>query len=51
LLGTILLTVSGSYVRSNQYKQLLVIVSVSIIFVLAGYLYRDRLLKRLRKKK
>ncbi|OPY07628.1 MAG: TVP38/TMEM64 family inner membrane protein YdjZ [Syntrophus sp. PtaB.Bin001] len=51
LLGTILLTVSGSYVRSNQYKQLLVILSVSIIFVLAGYLYRDRLLKLLRKKK
>jgi len=51
LLGTILLIVSGNCARNNKYLTLLEIVAVSSILVLAGYLYRDRLLELLRKSK
>ena len=49
LFGTILLTLSGSLARNDQYKTLLVIVTVSGILVLAGYVFRDRVLDLLRK--
>jgi uncharacterized membrane protein YdjX (TVP38/TMEM64 family) len=51
LFGTVLLTVSGSCARNNQYGTLLVITVVSGVFVLVGCLYRDRLLELLRKRK
>jgi len=50
-LGTILLTFSGSFARNDQYKALLMIVVVCGILVFAGYLYRDRFLELLIKKK
>jgi uncharacterized membrane protein YdjX (TVP38/TMEM64 family) len=51
LFGTILLSVSGSFARNGQYTTLLVIGTVSGILILAGYLYRDRLMEILKKKK
>jgi uncharacterized membrane protein YdjX (TVP38/TMEM64 family) len=51
LLGTVLLSVSGSNARNNQYGALLGIIAVSGVFILIGYLYREKLLKMLRKRK
>ena len=51
LFGTVLLSVSGSNARNNQYGALLVIIAVSGVFILVGYLYREKLLKMLRKRK
>jgi uncharacterized membrane protein YdjX (TVP38/TMEM64 family) len=50
LLGTVLLSVSGSNARNNQYGALLMIIAVSGVFILVGYLYREKLLEMLRKK-
>ncbi len=51
LFGTILLTVSGSLARNDQYKTLLMIAVVSSILIFVGYLYRNRLLFLIRKLK
>ena len=51
LFGTILLSLSGSYARNNQYTGLLVLLSVSSILALVAYLYREKLLEMIRKKK
>jgi len=51
LLGTVLLSVSGSNARNNQYEALLIIIAVGGVFILVGYLYREKLLGMLRKRK
>jgi uncharacterized membrane protein YdjX (TVP38/TMEM64 family) len=50
LFGTILLSVCGSNVRTHHYRTLLVILVVSGVVVVAAYIYREKLLKVLRKK-
>lgn len=50
LFGTILLSVSGSYARNNQYAGLFIIAGISLIFLIAAYFYRDRWLEILKKK-
>ena len=50
LLGTILLSVSGSYARNNQYTGLLIVAVISCIFVVVAYFYRDKWLDALKKK-
>lgn len=50
LLGTVILTITGSCVRNGQYRTLFIIVGVSIVVFVAGYFYRDKLLERLKKK-
>lgn len=49
ILGTIMLSVSGSCARNNQYVGLLIIAGISCIFIIIAYLYRDRLLELLKK--
>ena len=51
LFGTILLSVCGSYAHQHQYYALIIAFGVSGIFIILAYLYRERLLKTLRKKK
>ncbi len=51
LLGTILLSVSGSCARTDKYIVLLGITLVSGIFVISALIYRDGLLEMLKKNK
>ncbi|MGE5310534.1 MAG: TVP38/TMEM64 family protein [Nitrospirota bacterium] len=50
LFGTMLLSMSGSYVRSNHYVGLLVLLGAGGVFVLLAYLYRERWIDMLRRK-
>jgi uncharacterized membrane protein YdjX (TVP38/TMEM64 family) len=50
IFGTILLSVSGSYARNDQYAGLLIIAGISAIFIIIAYFYRDRWLALLKKK-
>jgi len=50
ILGTILLSVSGSCARNDQYTALLIIAVISCIFLVIAYLYRDKLLETLKKR-
>ena len=49
LLGTMLLSVSGSYARNDKYLALIGIMLVSGIFVIIAFIYRDGLLEMLKK--
>ena len=49
LLGTMLLSVSGSYARNDAYMTLVWIMLVSGIFVIIAFIYRDGLLEMLKK--
>jgi uncharacterized membrane protein YdjX (TVP38/TMEM64 family) len=51
LLGTMLLSVSGSCARNDQYAALAGIILVSSIFVILAFIYRDNLLEMLKTKK
>jgi uncharacterized membrane protein YdjX (TVP38/TMEM64 family) len=51
LFGTILLSITGSYVRSNKYVGLFVALGAGGIFVLLAYLYRERWIDTIRRKK
>ncbi len=51
LFGTILLSVLGSYANHHQYRALIIAFSVSGVFIVLAYLYRERLIKMLRRKK
>jgi len=51
LLGTMMLPVSGSYARNDQYLALIGIMLVSGIFVIIAFIYRDGLLEMLKKNK
>jgi uncharacterized membrane protein YdjX (TVP38/TMEM64 family) len=51
LLGTALLSVSGSNARNNQYGALMIVIAVSGVLILIGYVYRENLLKTLKKRK
>jgi uncharacterized membrane protein YdjX (TVP38/TMEM64 family) len=50
IFGTILLSVSGSCARNDQYAGLLIIAGISAIFIIIAYFYRDRWLELLKKK-
>ena len=50
LLGTILLSVSGSCARNNQYIELLFIAGASCLLLVIAYFYRDKLLETLKSK-
>jgi len=50
ILGTILLSVSGSCARNNQYVGLLIIAGISCVFIIGAYFYRDKWLELLKKK-
>lgn len=50
VLGTILLSVSGSCARNNQYAGLLIIAGISCLFLIVAYFYRDRWLEILKKR-
>jgi uncharacterized membrane protein YdjX (TVP38/TMEM64 family) len=45
LLGTIMLSVSGSCARNNQYIGLLIVAGISCIFFIVAYFYRDKWLE------
>ena len=49
LLGTMLLSVSGSYAQHDKYMALVGIMLVSGIFVIIAFIYRDGLLEMLKK--
>ena len=50
LLGTVMLTMTGSCVRNGQYHALFIIIGVSTVVFAAAYFHRDKLLERLKKK-
>jgi len=50
LLGTILLSVSGSCARNDQYRELLFIAGVSCLLLVIAYFYRDKLLEALKRR-
>jgi uncharacterized membrane protein YdjX (TVP38/TMEM64 family) len=50
ILGTVLLSVSGSCARNNQYAALVVIALLSCIFFVVAYFYRDKFLEALKKR-
>ena len=49
LLGTVLLTLSGSYLRKGQYEQFFVIVGLAIVVVFLAMAYKDKLERLFRK--
>jgi uncharacterized membrane protein YdjX (TVP38/TMEM64 family) len=49
LLGTMLLSVTGSYARNDEYMALIGIIIASGIFVIIAFIYRDNLLNMLKK--
>jgi uncharacterized membrane protein YdjX (TVP38/TMEM64 family) len=50
ILGTILLSISGSCARNDQYTALIIIAILSCIFLVIAYFYRDKLLDTLKKR-
>jgi uncharacterized membrane protein YdjX (TVP38/TMEM64 family) len=50
LLGTVMLTITGSCVRNGQYRDLFIIIGVSAVVFIAAYFYRDKLMDYLKKK-
>jgi uncharacterized membrane protein YdjX (TVP38/TMEM64 family) len=42
-LGTVLLTLGGSYIHNHQYKRFFVLVGVAIIIVFLSMVYKDKL--------
>lgn len=51
LFGTLLLSVCGSYARNSQYLALVIILGVSGFCALLAYLYRDKLIEGVRRKR
>lgn len=51
LLGTIMLSVSGSYARNDQHTAMVAILGISVLVMLLAWYYHDALLNLLRKKK
>jgi uncharacterized membrane protein YdjX (TVP38/TMEM64 family) len=51
LMGTIMLSVSGSYARNNQNAAMLAILGISALITLLAYYYHEDLLKLVRKRK
>ena len=50
LFGTLILTITGSYMRNDDYSSILIIIGVSGVVFVAAYFYRDKLLERLKRK-
>ncbi len=51
LFGTILLSVSGGFARNGQYEMLFVVLGISGILVLTAFLYREKWLEMLKRRK
>ncbi len=49
LLGTVLLTVSGAYLRKGQYRQFFLIAGLAVVVVLLAMAYKDKLERVFRK--
>ncbi len=49
LLGTVLLTISGAYLRRGQYRQFFLIAGLAVVVVLLAMAYKDKLEKLFRK--
>ncbi len=50
LLGTVMLSLGGGLMRNNQYWTLLILSLTGGIFVLGGYIFRDKCLEAFKKK-
>ena len=50
LLGTAMLSISGDMLRNEQHGPLWILAAVSLLAVVAAYLYRDKLLNLLKHK-
>jgi uncharacterized membrane protein YdjX (TVP38/TMEM64 family) len=50
LFGTIMLSVGGSFVRKDQMEAVYVIIGLTAVILILTYLYRDKLLNKLRTK-
>lgn len=48
LLGTVLLTLGGTYVRNHQYTQFYVLCGVAVVVLILAIAYKDRLERRFR---
>jgi uncharacterized membrane protein YdjX (TVP38/TMEM64 family) len=51
LLGTVMLSVGGGLARNDNYKTVLIISIVCVVFVVLSYIYRDKWLENLKKGK
>jgi len=51
LFGTILLSVCGSCARNGQYTLLFIVIGITGILILLAYIYRDKWIEMLRRKK
>jgi len=51
LFGTIMLSIGGSCVRNDQIQALYIIIGLTAVILILTYLYRDKLLNRLKKKR
>ena len=49
LLGTVSLSLMGSYARNKQYEGLAIVLIGCCVIVIVAYLYRDRLLSKLKR--
>ena len=49
LLGTVSLSLMGSYARNKQYEGLAIILILCCVIVIVAFLYRDRLLSKLKR--
>ncbi len=50
LLGTVALTLQGSFLRQGRYKILLIFVVISAVVLIAAYIYRSKIENFIRKK-
>jgi uncharacterized membrane protein YdjX (TVP38/TMEM64 family) len=49
LLGTVLLTLGGTYFRDAQYAALFTVIGISLLIILLVMIYRDRVERVLRR--
>jgi uncharacterized membrane protein YdjX (TVP38/TMEM64 family) len=50
LLGTVMLSVGGGLARNDNYKTVLIITLVCVVFIVLSYIYRDKWLEKLKKR-
>jgi uncharacterized membrane protein YdjX (TVP38/TMEM64 family) len=50
LLGTVMLSVGGGLARNDNYKTVLIITIVCVVFIVLSYIYRDKWLEKLKKR-
>lgn len=50
LLGTLMLTITGSYISNYQYRSIFIIISVSAVLFVAAYFFETNYWKDLKRK-